>query len=203
MFVPAKEGFKGIDLGVPTFGETYIDSEIYNRLRSEGEILESISPAVIKEKYLSDKDYVETRKLLEAFLKTPGEMRIVSSDAFKEGTREGVEKALFGLGNLEDGTPKCEYFKEGVSPELSDNEIIIKSELCVKETGPAEGIIYTSTLPSTGKEEKEEEKTAFTEYTRINLKLNVPRGQMSNIVKVVNYLNKNKLFKECNLTMSY
>jgi len=147
MFVPAKEGFKGIDLGVPTFGETYIDSEIYNRLRSEGEILESISPAVIKEKYLSDKDYVETRKLLEAFLKTPGEMRIVSSDAFKEGTREGVEKALFGLGNLEDGTPKCEYFKEGVSPELSDNEIIIKSELCVKETGPAEGIIYTPTPP--------------------------------------------------------
>jgi len=53
------------------------------------------------------------------------------------------------------------------------------------------------TPPSTGKDEKEkeEEKTAFTEYTRINLKLNVPRGQMSNIVKVVNHLND--LFKEC------
>ena len=197
VFVPAKEGFKGIDLGVPTFGETYIDSEIYNRLRSEGEILESISPAVIKEKYLSDKDYVETRKLLEAFLKTPGEMRIVSSDAFKEGVREGVEKALFGLGNLEDGTPKCEYFKEGVSPELSDNEIIIKSELCVKEATEAkEEIVYPLAPQPTEKAVKEkEEKTAFTEYTRINLKLNVPRGQMSNIVKVVNYLNE--LFKEC------
>ncbi|MGB9894266.1 MAG: AAA family ATPase, partial [Candidatus Saccharicenans sp.] len=45
VFLPARNDYKEIDLGFATFGETFIDKEIYNRLRSDGEILERISAA--------------------------------------------------------------------------------------------------------------------------------------------------------------
>ncbi|MCD6239886.1 MAG: ATP-binding protein [Thermotogae bacterium] len=193
VFVPSKEDFKELDLGIPTFGgESYIDNEIYSRLRGEGEILERISPAVIKEKYLSAKEYVETKKIFDAFLKTPGEMRIVSSVAFKESIKEGVEKGLFGLGYIEDGTPKCEYFKEIVFPELVDNEIIINPDLCVKETAgvkkeETEKIISPSPFGETV-EVGNKGQPACKEYKRIHLKLNVPLGKMSDTVRIANYL---------------
>lgn len=195
VFVPAKEGFKEIDLGLPTFGESSIDSEIYDRLRKEGEILEKLSPEAVKEKYLADQNYVETKKLLEAFWKTPGEMRIVSSEAFKDGVEEGVEKGLFGLGYLENGNPECRYFKESVSPELSDNEIVIKSELCKKEVKPPQ----TTDEGSGNGPEPPYGVTGSTqeEYSKINLRLNVPKGQLSNVVKIANYLSNS--FDECKI----
>lgn len=53
IFVPSKLCFRESDLGVPTYGEKKkIDDEVYDKLRSEGEILEAIAPLVIKEKYL-------------------------------------------------------------------------------------------------------------------------------------------------------
>jgi len=85
VFVPVKNKFKEIDLGVPTFGETFVDREIFNRLRSEGEILEKISPVVIREKYLKEANFVGTKSLLESLWKTPGEMRLTSAEGFKEG----------------------------------------------------------------------------------------------------------------------
>jgi hypothetical protein len=44
LYLPIKGKFKEVDLGFATFGETFIDKEIFNRLRSEGEILERVSP---------------------------------------------------------------------------------------------------------------------------------------------------------------
>ncbi|MDJ0269488.1 MAG: hypothetical protein NXY59_02870 [Aigarchaeota archaeon] len=70
--------------------------------------------------------------------------------------------------------------------------------MCVKKPSEAkEEIVYTPAPQPTEKavKEKKEEKTAFEEYTRIYLKLNVPIGQISTIAKIVNYLNG--LFKEC------
>ena len=202
VFVPSKEDFKEIDLGVPTFGgESYIDNEIYGRLRSEGELLEKLSPAVIREKYLAAKEYVETKKILDAFMKTPGEMRIVSSDVLKDSIKEGIEKGLFGLGYIEDGTPKCKYFKESISPELVDNEIIINPDLCVEETTEVEKgetekpISLSPPTEETMKVENKEQPAYKKEYKRIHLKLNTPLGRISDIVRIANYLKK--LFSEC------
>ncbi|HPC77307.1 MAG TPA: AAA family ATPase [bacterium] len=201
VFVPTKNSFKEIDLGIPAVGESSIDFEVYRRLKSEGEILERISPVVIKEKYLSDKDYVETGKLLSVFGNTPGEIRIESPEALKNGIKEGLENGLFGLGYLEEGERlECKHFKESVFPEFSENEIIIKPELCKKEAPsledergtPSTGEIYTPPPPSSVKVSN---GPAVREYTGITLKLNAPKGKMSDIVKVINYLNN--LFDDC------
>lgn len=137
VLLPSKDGFKEIDLGIPTYGEeTTIDKKIYESLRREGEILERLAPLTLKEKYLKDKDYVESHNILESFYKTPGEIRITSDEVLRDCIKQGVENGLFGVGDIEDDEPKPRYFKTTFSPELVEGEIIIKAELCI----PPEGI---------------------------------------------------------------
>lgn len=41
VYLPEKNKFKKFDLGYATFGETFVDKEIYNRLKSEEKSLKS------------------------------------------------------------------------------------------------------------------------------------------------------------------
>jgi len=210
LFVPAKEDFKEIDLGIPTYGEASLISEIYRKLKSEGEIVEKIAPVVIKNKYLSgNRDYLETKNLYEAFLKTPGEMRIISREAFVESIMEGVRNGLFGLGYIEENEPKCRYFKEEARVELIEGEIIISEKLCVEKPKGEE--VETPFFPQDKEEpektpqqvyEKEadgEQKDEIQEYKNVHLKLKVSPGQMSTIARIVSYLATK--FKQCDITV--
>jgi len=133
VLLPSKGEFKEIDLGIPTYGQDLtIDKEIYERLRSEGEILERLAPLSLKEKYLKDRDWVETKNVLESFFKTAGEIRIISDKVLRDCIKEGIKQGLFGVGEIEDGSPVCRYFKTEFFPELVEEEILIKAELCEK-----------------------------------------------------------------------
>lgn len=195
VYLPVRNDLKTLDLGFATFGETFVDKEIYNRLRNEGEILEKISPAVIKEKYLKDKDFIPTKGLLEALWKTPGEMRLTSADGFKEGVKDGVEKGIFGLGLIEDAKPVCKYFKQMSVPELYDEEIILRAELCQPSAGPEVPKEPTSGVRPQEVRESEIGGPTVPSYKKIHLKLEVPRGRMSDVAKIVNYINMR--FSEC------
>jgi len=208
LFLPAKDGFKYIDLGLPTFGELQLDREIYLYLRSQGEILEKISPKVIREKYLFDKSYLETTKLYEAFLKTPGELRPTSKEIFAEGIKEGVKEGLFGLGYIENQHPECKYINEEIKVAFEEREIIIKPELCKKEKiRDTEPIISEERESSPIKIKKtdkkyNEETTAEKTLKKLNLKLRVPVGQISTIAKITNYLKTKFLKCEVEITIS-
>jgi hypothetical protein len=131
VLLPSKEGFKEIDLGIPIYGiETTIDKELYERLRTESEILERLAPFTLKEKYLKGKDYVESNNILDTFYKTPGEIKITSDEILRNCIREGVNQGLFGIGALEGDKPICRHFKEECYPELVEGELLIKAELC-------------------------------------------------------------------------
>lgn len=137
--LPAKEGIKEFDLGVPTYGsEVTIDSEVYERLKVESEMLEKLVPLIVREKYLKTKDWAETKNILESFFKTPGELRIVSDEVLKSCIREGVKQGLLGLGDLESGKPMCRYFKTEASPTLIEGEILLNASLCKPKKGIAE-----------------------------------------------------------------
>ncbi len=201
LFISAKgNGVKETDLGLPTFGsEYYIDKEIYNILRNEGEILEKLSPIVLNEKYLKEREWVETKKILDTLLTTPGEMRIVSIDVLKNCIKEGVRNGNFGLGYIKDNIPECKYYKQIISPEFTENEIIIKPDLCEEKIEAEEKRIESVPIPiqQVALPEKEEIQLPQKEYRKIRLKLNVPTGRMSDIVRVVNYLKT--LFNECTI----
>ena len=197
VYLPIKNDFKDIDLGYPTYGETFVDKEIFNRLKSEGEILEKISAAVIKEKYLKDKEFVSTRNLVDTLWKTPGEMRLIGVDGFKEGMKEGVERGIFGLGFLEDNKPACRYFKQSVGPELSDNEIIIRAELCRPSGEAGAGVVPKGSeiTYKPGEIREGEAKPQVPAYKKLKLRIEVPRGRMSDIARIVNCINNN--FLDC------
>jgi len=195
IFLPGKK--EPIDLGIPTHGiDVNIDKDTYERLKSEGEILEKLSPLTIKDKYLKDKDYVPTRNILESFYKTPGEIRITKDEVFKDAIKEGVKQGLFGLGILENERPLCKYFKEDCIPELVEGEIIIKTELCLPCEDEGEikktELTYKKEMIET-KIEKEKHETVYLKdkYFKINLKIDVPVGKLSDIVRTIHYINKN------------
>jgi len=131
LFLPARDGLKPLDMGIPTYGEDRpLDEEVYQRLRLEGEILEHLAPKVIKELYLRDRDCVLTEQLAQASLRTPGEPRVVSREAWESGIAAGVSQGLFGLGALEDDQAVCQYFKEPPFVGLVGSEVIIRADIC-------------------------------------------------------------------------
>jgi len=188
LFLPAKDGYKEIDMGLPIFGESLLDKEIYEHLRSKGEIFKRVAPKVMKNKYLSGKDYIEIKKLYEAFLKTPGEIRLISKEGFIESIKEGVKNGLFGLGYVSGKEIKCKYINEIPAVNLTDGEVIIRPELCIKgikEEGKKEQQIYlqkgvkeVSVVKETG---VETEEFIGERYSKIGLKLKVPVGQVSKV----------------------
>ena len=213
LYLPAKDGYKDIDMGLPTFGESLLDKEIYEYLKTQGEILEKIAPKVIKDKYMLNKDYIEIKKLYDAFLKTPGEIRLISEKGFIDSIKDGVKNGLFGFGYLKDDKPECKHINEIPTVNLVDGEIIIKPDLCIKsieEEEEKEQQIY----PEERKEEvlviKEAEaeikEFEIEKYSKITLKLGVPIKeistirQISTIAKIVDYL-KNK-FNLCKIEIT-
>jgi len=197
--MPHREGMKDIDLGIPTFGEDQkIDHEVYDKMRTDGEILERIVPLVIKEKYLSGRNYLPTEQLYQSALKTPGETRPARRGVIEDGIVEGVRKGIFGIGEMEGDRPICRYFKEDAPVAFSDHEILIAEEICRQQrereditggrgqpyqepTGPApvigEGEKRTGTtvLPGKGKD-------------RVTLRFTVPKGKVASIMGVMNFL---------------
>ena len=193
VFIPVKEGVKASDLGVPTYGDTKkLDEAVYDKLRSDREILESIHPLVIKERYLKTNESVSTVQLYQSSAKTPGEVRVTNRGAWESGIREGVEQGLFGLGELDDGKPVCRYFKERpMSIALSGNEVIIREDICIAQeislivepppVVPPAAVPPPVVPPPPTPEGRNE----------ISLKFTIPKGQVSGIMGVMNLLQSN------------
>ncbi len=195
--IPDREGFRNADLGVPTYGEEMgLDQEVYENLRSAGEILENIAPIVLKEKFLSNREYVSTEQLYQSSFKTPGETRPLNIEVLKRGIAEGVRMGLFGVGDLEAENPVCRYFKEQPSVALSGNEILISEKVCCaqreKELKVEAYPQPTGTSIPKAHEGGEEKRGPLPpgEKTResIKLRFRVPKGKVANIMGVMNLL---------------
>ncbi len=205
LFIPARDGLKELDLGIPTYGEDRpLDEEVYEKLRLDGEILERIVPLVIKERYLRQQEYVLTEQLAQVGPRTPGETRVVSHQAWERGIAEGVRQGIFGLGELEDDRPVCRYFKEEPFIGLAGSEVIIRVEVCqaqleAKEPGyeapdAAEGVPFKETevgalkpspgttvgpVPGGG-------EAALRRHLRV--RFTVPKGKVAGLMGVMNLL---------------
>ena len=199
VYVPARE-FREVDLGIPIFGDDKnITNEILERLKSEGEIIEKISPYLILEKYLAERDYIEIKKLYKTFLTTPGEPRI-SKENFIKSIKNGVTEGIFGFGVVKDSTAECLKFKEIPDVSLQDYEAIIKKELCEKEeyefkeaeamrrVGEEATEVY---ITSTSEDAKTESSTQVLPISQesvlsgITLEVRVPKGKFSDFYRGV------------------
>ncbi|HEC33349.1 MAG TPA: ATP-binding protein, partial [Chloroflexi bacterium] len=207
LFIPARDGLKELDLGIPTYGEDRpLDEEVYEKLRLDGEILERIAPLVIRERYLREQEYVLTEQLAQAGLRTPGETRVVSRQAWERGIAEGVRQGLFGLGALEDDRPVCRYFKEEPFVGLAGSEVIIQAEVCqaqreaeaaqvtyvppsdVTSTAIGEpGLVGVGKAPE-GAAAEVGKRVPLHLRRRLRLRFTVPKGKVSGLMGVMNLL---------------
>ena len=201
--IPTKDSYRTIDLGIPTYGEQKsIVGEIYDKLRDENEILESMVPILIKEKYLSNKDYVNTKNLLDAFYRTPGEPRIKDKHVLQKAISDGVSKGIFGLGELDGDKPICRYFKEDSDVGFTGSEVIIKENLCIKGDEKQEHLqVTTKTEENVARgsdagvspgthivAEPHEPNEYETTEKSINLSFKIPKGKVSDIFRIVNLI---------------
>jgi hypothetical protein len=207
VWIPGKEPF---DLGIPTFGEIRgLDSKIYDDLRAVGEILERTTPLFLKTKYLSKNEYVLTEQIYQSTLKTPGEPRYVNKAILENAISDGVLNGIFGLGILENNTPKCEYYKKMPPVSLSGNEVIIVDALCREIRDESTGGItaglsvktgITSTATTeTGSKETGGVQTFLTDTKAIRFSFTIPMGKVSNILGVMNFLTSR--FKKVDITI--
>ena len=190
---PVKDGLKEIDLGIPTYGEARkLDDWVYEGLKAEQEILEKISPIIIQQKYLGDRDFVNVQLIYDSMLKTQGERRMVSADSLKESILLGVRQGLFGLGELkEDGkTVNCRYYKTDTMVTLDENQVIIKSTICETQKETKEEVRQ---LPPKLDEQESPEKGPIIEpiakgRDHLTLEFDVPAGKVSQIMQMMHFL---------------
>ncbi len=198
-FAPAKGGFKEIDLGIPTYGEKKnLAEDVFDNLKAEQELLDRLSPLVIREKYLKDRDFVKLQHLYDAMLKTPGERRITSRAGFEESIIQGVKQGLFGLGELSDAgdSAKCRAYKEDAQVSWGEGEVIIKDAVCVAQflqpqarggmstgAGPMTAIGGVGATPSSSKV-----PSASNMLDHVDLEFFVPRGKVAQIMGIMNLL---------------
>ena len=204
VYVPAKGGdFKEVDLGRGTFGvDIPLDEEVYERLRDENEILERLEPLVLRERFLRDQEYVRTAQLVESWTRTPGALRVVSEEAWRRCIATGVQQGLFGLGLLEDGEVRCVAYKEMPSQVmLAGNEVILRADICEAQRAQAEPTTMTGLFPEERLMSDElwdargtyhhmptEEEVSVSVRRTVRLKFPVPKGQVSSLLGLLNFL---------------
>ncbi len=195
--IPSREGTKEVDMGIPTYGEQIsLNEEVFEKLRSGGEILARIAPLVLKEKYLIGKEYVLTDQLHQSSLKTPGETRLLNKAVLEEGIIEGVCSGLFGLGELENEKPVCHFYREQPSLAFSGNEVLISEATCVEQKNKVKigrSAIYKATTeapPILGTKEEGEKLSSPLVHTKnkVELRFEVPKGKVSSIMGIMNLL---------------
>lgn len=200
VYVPAKgDTFKAINLGIPTYGDKKsLDESVYEQLRIDGEISEKISSAVLASKYLSERKSAKTKQIYDSLLRTPGEERPSSIEAVAYGIREGVRQAVFGLGIIVGEEITCRYFPGEMTPNITfeENEVIVNEKEC-------SAIKTKLEMPKQlDKPEKREIGSGTTdagftgtstsstidEISEIQITFEVPRGQVSQIMGLMNFL---------------
>src|SRR5438309_31181 len=199
VYIPAKDGLKDSDMGIPTYGATKgIDQDAYDKLRMDQEILEKIAPLVIRERYLRDSEYVRVVQMFDSMLKTPGERRAVGPEVLEAGIVQGVKQGLFGLGDFKDShTPVCRYFKEVGTICTRVVAVLLREDVCiaqrkshlsppgVSEAGPfpsGTGSVQLSTGQPHGGNVLAGGKN------ELGLRFRVPRGKVSQIMGIMNFL---------------
>ncbi len=223
LYLPSRKELEEVDMGVPVIGrETTLDGEVFDSLAGE-KIAIKIDPGFLEERYLKGRDYTHLKSLLDSFYNTPGELMILSDDVLKECVKRGVAEGRFAYGILEGEKPIRKYFKSEPIPEITEDSVLIRPELCgigpVSErelqsfVGEIEKLTSLEELYAIRKripwnrlteeqkstlekkiDEEYQKMRGVEEYSFIHLVLEPPPGRLSDTVRMVNYLRER--FKE-------
>jgi uncharacterized protein YeeX (DUF496 family) len=162
--------FKEQDLGIGTYGQNIdLSEEVYKDLVPDY-IVENMTPLYLKKEYLKSKSYVSTKQILDTFLKTLGQPRILDRTVIEKCIEDGVNQGLFCLGELDKDVLKTIYWKEVPIVSFDEEEIIIEESLCKKEV--EDGSLKVDVKPPGGEFSESQEVVLTTEKGDIYYTLN-------------------------------
>ncbi len=130
-----------IDLGlIHSSAAPDISTLILNRLRSDGDIEQSISPNFLVRNWPPAFQEWSTRALRDAFFASPQFPRLLNADAIQETVAKGVTEGLLAyVGKTEQGQYDPFIFESPLSAsevEISAQTFVIKAEEAKKHTEP-------------------------------------------------------------------
>ena len=208
VYIPGPNGdLRELDMGTGTYGmDTPLDEDVYEKMRITREILEQLHPRALKERYLQNQEYVSTAQLAQSWSRTPGALRVVSEEAWRRCIAEGVRQGLFGLGVLEGGEVRCVAYKESPAVALAGSEVIVRADICEAQrarrspegkdvvTGPGAENVDREPPGGKGGPGVSESPPDYgpspraTVHRGLTLRLVVPKGQVSYVLGVLNFL---------------
>lgn len=196
--MPSKDDYKVIDLGVPTYGDNKtLSDEVYEKLVAEKEILERLSPNVIKVQFLKNNDYISTESIYTSSLTVPGFFRISSRRVLEYAIEQGVREGLFGIGVLEGNSPICKHYKNSITVYFDPNEIIIKDSICItqmKKENEVDNLKPSINTHGSGVNPPQTDAgTGVTDqqsnlYEQLSLNFEIPKGKVSSLMGLLNFL---------------
>lgn len=130
LYTPEKNGPDSGPVRPPLVTNNGIDRIVYEHLMDKGEVTSKIGPMTLKTRYLLDKKVVETSDLLKSMLSVPGNLRPTSKDVLANAIMDGVYNGEFGLGEIEDDTPRVKFFKKQALVSFEPGEVLIHKSLC-------------------------------------------------------------------------
>ena len=191
VYIPSKDAIEETDLGIPTYGYTAnLSEEVFDKLKSEGIIIEGMVPIVLKEKYLKGKKHVSTKQIYENSLKTLGERRILNKSILEKCIKDGVKQGIFGMGESKGEEEVPVYWKTEPPVGLSENEILIDESICVSELEKPEELRREDSGVQEYRETEEfEEPTGKGDIAKLDLpSIEIPKGKVSQLLGVLNYI---------------
>ncbi len=99
---------------------------------------------------------------------------------------------MFGLGELDGDKPVCRYFKESATVAFSGNEVLLRDEFCKEPT--VEPPVQKDGPPTQPKPEPPPEPPVSPPPTGknvVNLSFNLPKGKVSGLLGILNFLQNN------------
>lgn len=212
--IPSKDDYKILDLGVPTYGDNKtLSDEVYEKLLAEKEILEKLSPNVIKVQFLKDNDYISTESIYTSCLTVPGFFRVSSKKVLENAIEQGVMEGLFGIGVLEENSSVCKHYKNSTTVYFDPNEIIIKDSICIEQLKKQEEIVTTEPSQKTDASEEIPQKkggtvgvnghTEGTSYDQLSLNFEIPKGKVSSLMGLLNFLQSKYEHLQIDIKASY
>ncbi len=198
LYIPTKDGFQEQDLGTPIYGDAkQINEEVFEYLINRQEILKTIAPYVVEQKFLLN-NYVAIKDIFQSSLKTRGETRFKDAGVLLSAVKEGVKQGLFGLGIKTEKGIECKFIKNDIT-DINLEYFIVNRNLCdereknrslelssISEKENHDKFGEHSESESIENEENDRDEVAVRKT--VELKFKLPKGKALEIGKMLNLL---------------
>ncbi|RLG35314.1 hypothetical protein DRN98_01510 [Methanosarcinales archaeon] len=190
-------GEEKISLGQPTVGKEALSTWFMRELETRERIAKNLHYRFLVDRFLRDREWIETRLIMDQFYKDTGLPIPASQDVIKKAIKNGVSDEAFGIGSVRDGNIEKDSVKWGVevsasSLVLDEGEVIISKATAqkiveeIKKDDKIDVYVEEETDKEKPPERPEAPKATVKKFKKIRLRVeNIPSAKIAEISRGV------------------